>query len=153
MHQLVLWELMCSKESWDSPQSNWAKDNQKVRAAAPSRFKLIPISSKRLLQISALAPESAGYLLLGTGLQRWRHLYNHQQPHIRLPQTLLVNCSPTAVTIQLPVKLKCSTVQDKRQAAVGSYVFPRSRLENCIAEHISQHDYLGKSPERSFETG
>lgn len=51
------------------------------------------------------------------------------------------------------MKLKSSTVQEKKQAAVGSYVFPRSWLGNGIAEHISQHDYLGKSAERSFEAG
>lgn len=53
-----------------SPQSNWVKDIQKARGAVPSRFKLIPTSSNKLLQISALAPENAGYLLLGMGLQR-----------------------------------------------------------------------------------
>lgn len=122
-----------------------------MRGVVPSGFKLISVSSKRLPQISALAPESTGYLPLGMGLHRWTHLYNHQHNHLH--QTLLVICGPTKVMTQLPVS---STVQDKRQAAVGSYVLPGSWLRNTAAEHISQHNYLGKSAEhtsRQVRTG
>lgn len=90
-----------------------------MRGAVPPRFKLIPVLSKRLLQIPSQPPESAGYLPLGMGLQRWTHLYDHQHNHLH--QTLLVTCGPTKVMTQPPVS---STVQDKKQAAVGSYVFP-----------------------------
>lgn len=136
---------MFNLQSEFSPQTNQAKDNSKVRGAVPSRFKLISVSSKRLPQISALAPESTGYLPLGMELQRSTHLYNHQHNHLH--QTLLVICGPTKVTTQLPGS---SAVQDKRQAAVGSYVFPGSWLGNTAAEHISQHNYLGKSAEHTL---